>query len=105
VFNKIFAALAAKGGTPSQLMIDATHMKAHRTAASLLIRLAVTLPFAITSQNNVTKRTQSHCTLPNEIRTEWKHKYLRSKCHLATLRPMGILSCGCRHSATLFVDR
>ena len=36
VFNKIFAALAAKGGTPDRLMIDATHLKAHRTAASLL---------------------------------------------------------------------
>ena len=36
VFNKIFAALAAKGPRPKQLMIDATHLKAHRTAASLL---------------------------------------------------------------------
>ena len=36
VFNRIFAALAAKGGNPDQLMIDATHLKAHRTAASLL---------------------------------------------------------------------
>ena len=36
VFNKIFAALAAKGGSPDRLMIDATHLKAHRTAASLL---------------------------------------------------------------------
>ncbi len=36
VFDKIFAALAAKGGKPNQLMIDATHLKAHRTAASLL---------------------------------------------------------------------
>lgn len=36
VFNKIFAALAATGGEPEQLMIDATHLKAHRTAASLL---------------------------------------------------------------------
>jgi putative transposase len=35
VFNKIFAALAAKGRKPGQLMIDATHLKAHRTAASL----------------------------------------------------------------------
>ncbi|KQM19549.1 transposase [Novosphingobium sp. Leaf2] len=35
-FNKIFAGLAAKGGEPDQLMIDATHLKAHRTAASLL---------------------------------------------------------------------
>jgi putative transposase len=36
VFNKIFAVLAAQGGEPNQLMIDATHLKAHRTAASLL---------------------------------------------------------------------
>jgi putative transposase len=36
VFNKIFATLARKGGKPHRLMIDATHLKAHRTAASLL---------------------------------------------------------------------
>ncbi len=36
VFNRIFAALAGKAGTPDRLMIDATHLKAHRTAASLL---------------------------------------------------------------------
>ncbi|PVX28862.1 hypothetical protein DD559_05560 [Sphingomonas pokkalii] len=36
VFNKIFAALAAKGGKPDQLMIDAAHLKAHRSAASPL---------------------------------------------------------------------
>jgi len=36
VFNKIFSALAAKGGKTDRLMIDATHLKAHRTAASLL---------------------------------------------------------------------
>ena len=36
VFARIFAALAAKGGVPARLMIDATHLKAHRTAASLL---------------------------------------------------------------------
>ena len=36
VFARIFAALAAEGGTPERLMIDATHLKAHRTAASLL---------------------------------------------------------------------
>ena len=35
VFNRIFAELAAKSGKPDQLMIDATHLKAHRTAASL----------------------------------------------------------------------
>jgi hypothetical protein len=36
VFNATFAAPAAKGGKPDQLMIDATHLKAHRTTASLL---------------------------------------------------------------------
>jgi len=36
VFNSIFAELARKAGNPSRLMIDATHLKAHRTAASLL---------------------------------------------------------------------
>lgn len=38
VFNKIFAELAAEAGKPKLLMIDATHLKAHRTAASLLKR-------------------------------------------------------------------
>ena len=36
VFDRIFAALAAEAGPPSRLMLDATHLKAHRTAASLL---------------------------------------------------------------------
>ena len=36
VFNAIFARLSARGSKPDQLMIDATHLKAHRTAASLL---------------------------------------------------------------------
>lgn len=36
VFDRIFAALAAEDGPPDRLMIDATHLKAHRTAASLL---------------------------------------------------------------------
>ena len=36
VFSKIFAALASNGPKPERLMIDATHLKAHRTAASLL---------------------------------------------------------------------
>ena len=38
VFNRIFAELAGKGPKPTRLMIDATHLKAHRTAASLLKR-------------------------------------------------------------------
>ena len=36
IFDKIFTALVAQGGTPDRLMIDATHLKAHRTACSLL---------------------------------------------------------------------
>lgn len=36
VFAHIFAALAGQAGAPQRLMIDATHLKAHRTAASLL---------------------------------------------------------------------
>ena len=35
IFDKIFAGLAADEGVPEQLQIDATHLKAHRTAASL----------------------------------------------------------------------
>jgi transposase len=36
VFDQIFAALASQDGPPDQVQIDATHLKAHRTAASLL---------------------------------------------------------------------
>ena len=36
VFNKIFMELVEKQGDTEWLMIDATHLKAHRTAASLL---------------------------------------------------------------------
>ena len=35
VFNKILAELARNAGKPRRLMIDATHLKAHRTAANL----------------------------------------------------------------------
>jgi transposase len=37
VFNRIFAALAAKGGKPDRLMIDATHLKAHGHIVSTAI--------------------------------------------------------------------
>ena len=36
VFDRIFASLAAEDGPPEQVMIDSTHLKVHRTAASLL---------------------------------------------------------------------
>ncbi len=36
IFNNIFAELAEAAGNDGQLMIDATHLKAHRTATSPL---------------------------------------------------------------------
>lgn len=41
VFNRIFAGLAGRKGQPDRLMIDATHFKAHRTAAGLKSKLHV----------------------------------------------------------------
>jgi putative transposase len=35
VFDRIFAELAGQAGAPERLIIDSTHLKAHRTAASL----------------------------------------------------------------------
>lgn len=35
IFDRIFSHLAAEDGPPDTLMIDATHLKAHRTACSL----------------------------------------------------------------------
>lgn len=35
VFDRIFSSLAAQEGSPDTLIIDATHLKVHRTAASL----------------------------------------------------------------------
>lgn len=36
VFDRIFIHLSAEDGPPDTLMIDATHLKAHRTASSLV---------------------------------------------------------------------
>ncbi len=36
VFDRIFSNLSAQGDVSETLMIDATHLKAHRTASSLL---------------------------------------------------------------------
>ena len=38
VFDRIFVALAEAAGEPDVIMIDSTHLKAHRTVASLLER-------------------------------------------------------------------
>ena len=39
VFNQVFSELAAQADKPDGLMIDATHLKAHRTACSLFKEL------------------------------------------------------------------
>ncbi len=36
VFERMFTALAEQAGLPERIIIDSTHLKAHRTAASLL---------------------------------------------------------------------
>lgn len=36
VFGRILMELAKQGGETDEIMIDATHLKAHRTAASLV---------------------------------------------------------------------
>ena len=41
VFSDIFGDLAGQAGEPDLLMIDSTHLKAHRTAASLLVKKGV----------------------------------------------------------------
>jgi transposase len=50
VFDRIFSALVAQAGVPERLMIDSTHFKAHRTAASLakkgMLRAASDAPAA-----------------------------------------------------------
>jgi hypothetical protein len=64
VFNKIFAGLAAKLGKPDQLMIDATHLKAHRTADSLLKKgLAAMIPQAISLRSQTYRAHQGRLNL------------------------------------------
>lgn len=50
VFDRIFSALVSQAGIPEKLMIDSTHLKAHRTAASLakkgMLRAALDAPAA-----------------------------------------------------------
>jgi putative transposase len=41
VFVRIFASLAKESGPPERIIIDATHLKAHRTSASLLQKKGV----------------------------------------------------------------
>ena len=62
VFNRIFAELVEQNGSTTRLMIDATHLKAHRTAASLLksclqcLRSTVGLPSVRRSGERLQRR-------------------------------------------------
>lgn len=51
VFNHIFKELVASAGAPDLVMIDSTHLKAHRTASSLrkkgVLRVASDAPRAV----------------------------------------------------------
>ncbi|PII39767.1 transposase IS5 [Sinorhizobium meliloti CCBAU 01290] len=58
VFDRIFAALAGEGSQPERIMIDSTHLKAHRTAASLLKKGDVPRPIGRTKGG-----LNSKCTL------------------------------------------
>ena len=69
IFDRIFVNLAASG-PPDRVTIDSTHLKAHRTAASLLKRGGF---------------TPSH--RPHERRSE-----LQAACGLRRRRPAGYLS-------------
>ena len=73
VFNKIFAELARKGGAPKRLMIDATHLKAHRTAASLLKKRACSPTY------------RAHEGRP-ELQTARRMRWSRSPRHRAAQR-------------------
>jgi len=41
VFARIMAGLAAEAAAPKSMMIDATYLKAHRTAASLRVEKGI----------------------------------------------------------------
>jgi len=41
VFTRMMEGLAAKGAEPKTVMIDATYLKAHRTASSLRVKKGI----------------------------------------------------------------
>ena len=45
VFNRTFACLAGQAGEPDRLMINATHLKAYRTAVNLLKKRRCSPPY------------------------------------------------------------
>jgi transposase len=83
VFNEIFASLAADKVTPDTLMIDTTHLKAHRTAASLLKKGAFP---AISAAPKVGLNSKLHAVVDGDGRPLRTHLLLsnlhRSYLHL-----------------------
>ena len=63
VFDRIFAALAAESEATGTVSIDATHLKAHRTAASLLkkglFRAVSVAPGAGSTRSSTRSATQT----------------------------------------------
>jgi len=73
VFGRIFVELAKGGGDTEEIMIDATHLKAHRTAASLLKKglfpgssdspITPPVPLAVIMRNQNTAKSFGALTL------------------------------------------
>ena len=75
VFDRIFAALAGEGPRPERIMIDSTHLKAHRTAASLLKKGLFPV---VSGARSIGRATKSKICLPSS----------RLAAHRNTLRPL-----------------
>ena len=63
VFNRIFVELAGKAGEPDKIMIDATDLKVHRTAASLLKRGSSSSMYRATNPVLIENRNASYPSL------------------------------------------
>lgn len=65
VFNRIFAELAGAAGSPDRIMIDATHLKAHRTVSHCLIT-EVTKRLSLPHVECYRGRTKTYAERPSE---------------------------------------
>ncbi len=73
VFDKIFIALRLDGPRPDRITIDATHLKARRTAASLLKKRGCSPPYW-THQRWI--EPQAACRL----RSDWASHHPQAQC-------------------------
>lgn len=72
VFNKIFASLAAASDTDDCLMIDATHLKAHRTATSLLKKHVLSSSKGVYSPIYWEDEGRVNLEAPRCVRWDWQ---------------------------------